>query len=155
MIIAFTGHRPDKLGGYKLPNPTYRYVCQQLESKLKELKPEKVISGMALGVDQWAAYISHKLSIPFIAAVPFEGQEGAWPTQSQKTYHQLIKLASERVVVSPGGYSAHKMQIRNQWMVDHCDILLAVWDGSAGGTGNCVNYAKSQNKQIVVIDPCT
>lgn len=155
MIIAFTGHRPDKLGGYKLPNPTYRYVCQQLEAKLKELKPEKVISGMALEVDQWAAYISHKLGIPFIAAVPFEGQEGAWPTQSQKTYQQLIKLASERVVVSPGGYSAHKMQIRNQWMVDHCDILLAVWDGSAGGTGNCVNYAKSQNKQIVVIDPCT
>lgn len=155
MIIAFTGHRPDKLGGYKLPNPTYRYVCQQLESKLKELKPEKVISGMALGVDQWAAYISHKLGIPFIAAVPFEGQEGAWPTQSQKTYQKLIKLASERVVVSPGGYSAHKMQIRNQWMVDRCDILLAVWDGSTGGTGNCVNYAKSQNKQIVVIDPCT
>lgn len=50
MIVAFTGHRPDKLGGYKLPNPTYVKVCQQIETKLVELKPEKIISGMALGV---------------------------------------------------------------------------------------------------------
>ena len=47
MIVAFTGHRPQKLGGYKLPNPTYIKVCQEIESTLKELKPEKVISGMA------------------------------------------------------------------------------------------------------------
>lgn len=153
MIAAFTGHRPDKLGGYKLPNPTYVHVCQKIEKALKELKPEKVISGMALGVDQWAANIAHRLSIPFIAAVPFEGQEKAWPIQSQETFHKLIKLACERVIVSPGGYSAHKMQIRNAWMVDHCDILIAIWDGSQGGTGNCVNYAKSIGKEIYLIDP--
>src|SRR6185369_8185560 len=102
MIVAFTGHRPDKLGGYKLPNPTYLYVCQEIDKALRELKPEKVISGMALGVDQWAANIAHKLGIPFVAAVPFEGQESAWPQASQKTYRSLIKLATERVVVNEG-----------------------------------------------------
>lgn len=153
MIIAFTGHRPDKLGGYKLPNPTYIKVCQQIESTLKELKPEKVISGMALGVDQWAAYIAFKLKIPFIAAVPFLNQESKWPTSSQETYNKLIKLAAETVIVSEGTYSAVKMQTRNEWMVDRCDQLIAIWDESNGGTGNCVNYAKSKNKSIIYIDP--
>jgi uncharacterized phage-like protein YoqJ len=153
MIVAFAGHRPDKLGGYKLPNPTYIRVCQKIDAALQELKPDKVISGMALGVDQWAANIAHKLGIPFIAAVPFEGQELAWPQPSQKMFRQLLKLACEIVVVSPGGYSASKMQIRNEWMVDHCDKLIAVWDESPGGTGNCVSYAKSQNKNILFINP--
>lgn len=153
MIAAFTGHRPDKLGGYKLPNPTYLYVCQELDKALRQLDPKQVITGMALGVDQWAAHIAYKLGIPFIAAVPFEGQEKAWPAPSQKAFHHLLKLACEKVIVSPGGYSSAKMQIRNEWMVDHCDILIAVWDGSKGGTGNCVQYAQSIGKQIYRIDP--
>lgn len=153
MIVAFTGHRPDKLGGYKLPNDTYIRVCQKIDAALKELKPEKVITGMALGIDQWAASIAHKLHIPFLAAIPFEGQEKAWPEASQKIFRLLRKLATEEVIVSPGGYSAHKMQVRNEWMVDHCDKLIAVWDGTPGGTANCVTYAESVGKSIIRINP--
>lgn len=153
MIVAFTGHRPDKLGGYKLPNPIYTKVCQRIDRALGDLQPEKVISGMALGVDQWAAYIALKKKIPFIAAVPFEGQENAWPFQSQHLYRILLRNAHEKVIVSPGGYSADKMQIRNIWMVDHCDKLIAIWDGTKGGTGNCIEYAKSINKNILYINP--
>lgn len=50
MIIAGTGHRPSKLGGFILPNPTYIKVCKKIEDHLLELKPEKVLSGMALRV---------------------------------------------------------------------------------------------------------
>src|SRR6185436_11792631 len=92
MIVAFTGHRPDKLGGYDLPNPIYIKVCQNIAEHLKLLKPDKTISGMALGVDQWAAYISYKLRIPFIAAIPFEGQQTRWPRKSQNTYIKLLNL---------------------------------------------------------------
>jgi uncharacterized phage-like protein YoqJ len=152
-VIAFTGHRPDKLGGYKLPNPTYLHVCQQIDKALTELKPEKVISGMALGVDQWAANIAYKLKIPFLAAVPFEGQEKAWPKNSQIAYALLMRMAAEKHIVCEGGYAAYKMQVRNEWMVDHCDLLIAVWDGTDGGTGNCVKYAKSKNKEIFYINP--
>lgn len=157
MIVAFTGHRPDKLPnketGYKLPNPTYIHVCQEIERVLLEVKPDKAISGMALGVDSWAANICRKLNIPYIAAVPFEGQEKAWPESSQKTYRSLLGKASEKVIVCEGAYAAYKMQARNQWMVDHCDILIAIWDGTLGGTANCVNYAKSKGKKIIFINP--
>jgi hypothetical protein len=36
---------------------------------------------------------------------------------------------------------------------DNCDILIAVWDGTSGGTGNSVKYAVSKNKIIYYIDP--
>lgn len=152
-IVAFTGHRPNKIGGYQLPNPTYIHICQQIDKVLRELKPDKVISGGALGIDQWSAMIAHKFGIPYLLAIPFEGQESRRPEDSQKTFRLIRKLASEEVIVSPGGYSAQKMQIRNQWMTDHCDKLIAVYDGTPGGTGNCVQYAKSIGKEIILIDP--
>jgi len=62
-------------------------------------------------------------------------------------------LADGVVVVSEGGYSARNMQRRNEWMVDHSDKVLAVWDGSNGGTGNCVAYARSIGREIIRIDP--
>lgn len=152
-VIAFTGHRPEKIGGFKLPNPTYIKICRAIDAKLKELKPEKVISGMALGVDQIAAFIAYQLDIPFIAAIPFKGQESKWPLVSQQTYHKLLKLAVGQVIVSEGGYSPEKMQIRNEWMVNHSDQLIAIWDGTAGGTANCVAYAEKVKKPIIRINP--
>lgn len=153
MILGITGHRPDKLGGYHIPNPTYTRVCREIEKVFQDLKPEKVITGMALGVDQWAAFIAYKLNIPFLAAVPFEGQEKKWPSKSQDLYNKLLKKATEIVIVSPGGYESSKMKTRNRWMVDYSDKMLAVWDGSSGGTGNCINYATSVEKEIIRIDP--
>ena len=152
-VIAFTGSRPNKLGGYQLPNPTYLYVCQQIDKLLRELQPDKVIVGGAQGVDSWAAMIAYKLKIPYLLAIPFEGQELAWPEASQKTYRLQRKLATEEVIVSKGGYAAYKMQVRNCFMVDKCDKLIAIWDGSKGGTQNCIEYAKSIGKEIIVIDP--
>lgn len=153
MILAFTGHRPDKLGGYTFPNPTSRAVCQQIREKLDTLRPDRCISGMAQGVDLWAAQICVAMEIPFTAAVPFVGQESVWPEMAQKRWRFLLGRAAEVVVVSEGGYSPAKMQIRNKWMVDHADVLLAVWDGTSGGTANCVRYAEQKGKQIVRINP--
>jgi hypothetical protein len=57
-------------------------------------------------------------------------------------YRDLIVLADEVVVVSTGGYAASKMQTRNVWMVKRTlaahGRALAAWDGSTGGTGNCM-----------------
>lgn len=155
MIVAFTGHRPDELGGWDLPNPTYIHVCQQIEKTLKEVQPEKVISGMALGVDQWAANIAVKLNIPFVAAMPFMGQDSVWNAESKKTFQTLLKMASEQVIVSEGGYTAAKMQTRNEYMCDNCDVLIAVFKQTetSGGTYNCVQYAKSIGRKIIFIDP--
>lgn len=153
MIISFTGHRPNKLGGFNIPNPTYDFVVKSIRDLLIDLKPEKAISGMALGVDQWAAEICLELGIPLTAAVPFVGQEKIWPVSSVVKFNEILDKATEKVIVSPGGYAAWKMQVRNQWMVDNSDKVIAVFDGSKGGTGNCVEYIKKVGKPLIIVDP--
>ncbi|MGL5441437.1 MAG: SLOG family protein [[Mycobacterium] stephanolepidis] len=158
MIVAFTGHRPNKLGGYG-PSPTQDLICDRLRLLLMRLKDScasvVAISGMALGVDQWAAEIALDLKIPLIAAVPFAGQEKAWPSASQTIWDSLMRRASRIEIVSEGGYAKHKMQLRNEWMVDNCDMLIAVWDGTRGGTANCVAYAERVGRVTCFVDPRT
>lgn len=147
MIVAGTGHRPNKLGGYGMP-ATVRLV-DLARDWLEENKPEKVISGMALGWDYALAAAAFDLDIPFIAAVPFEGQDKMWPDESKRNYRALLEEADKVVYVCEPGYAPWKMQKRNEWMVDACDTLLAVWNGTSGGTANCVRYADSKGKPIV------
>lgn len=140
MILAGTGHRPDKLGGYSLAaSAQWTGVAEQL---LQALQPERVISGMALGWDTYLARAAIRLGLPLMAAIPFNGQESRWPAESQHIYNRILDQATEVVVVCGGGYSAEKLQRRNAWMVDRCDFLLCCWDGSPGGTANCIAYAR-------------
>lgn len=147
MIVAVTGHRPNKLGGYCGPaNDKLRHVAKEM---LRSHDPSLILTGMALGWDQAVAEACHELKVPFVACVPFEGQESAWPQGSQQRYHQLLAAAKQIVVVSPGGYFAAKMQIRNEYRVDNCQYLVALWDGTSGGTGNCVKYAEEAGKHWI------
>ncbi len=153
MIIGVTGPRPQNLWGWNVPNPIYDYVKLELTKKLIALKPTKVISGMALGVDTLVVELCIELNIPFIAAVPFKGQESKWNKELQDKYKELLSKALEIVIVSDGGYSIDKMQIRNKWIVDNSDLIIGVWNGSPGGTANCVRYIKEVNKPIEIINP--
>lgn len=47
-----------------------------------------------------------------------------------------------------GVYNAKKLQIRNKYMVDKSDILLAIWNGDKSGTKNCIDYAEQIGKSI-------
>jgi uncharacterized phage-like protein YoqJ len=152
-IVAFTGHRPQSLGVYPIPEETFNWIVFMIEQELLHLRPHWCISGMALGVDQMAAVVCSFMGIPWTAAIPFKGQELRWSEAQQKTYKEIMEMADEVYVVSPGGYAAWKMQKRNEYMVNRCDVLLAVWDGSEGGTANCVWYARKVGVPVVVIDP--
>lgn len=147
LVIAATGHRPNKLGGYG-PDVFDRLV-RTADLYLRQWRPDSTISGMALGWDMAFAQASAELGMPFHAAVPFEGQQSQWPASSQRYWEELIKLAASVTIVSPGAYHVEKMQIRNEWMVNRGHRLCALWDGSAGGTGNCVRYAQSNPKVAI------
>lgn len=141
LIVAATGHRPDKLGGYgpKAQGRVYTLAYEWLEC----FRPDQLISGMALGWDQACAEAALALGIPLIAAIPFEGQESRWPPASQEHYRMLRALATEVRIIAPGGYSPFVMQLRNETMVLWANLILALWDGSAGGTCNCLANART------------
>lgn len=153
MIIAFTGHRPDALGGYD-NEELFQELKERIKIVLYKLKPEMCISGMAIGVDQIAAKACLELKIPFEAAIPFKGQEKMWPFESKKEYQKILNQAVKKTIVCEGGYSPWKMLKRNEYMVDKCDLLFSVWNGKeSGGTWRAIEYAKKLNKKILNLNP--
>lgn len=147
MIVAGTGHRPNKLGGYD--DETFARLVFTAKRALKVLGATHVVSGMALGWDMALAQAAYELNIPFTAAVPFKGQQSRWPLKSQLQFKQLLERASHVVIVCDGEYASWKMQKRNEWMVDNSTVMLALWNGDEkGGTYNCVRYAGKAGKTV-------
>lgn len=134
-VVAGTGHRPDKIKG------KVDAIIASIDAFLDEVHPEKVISGMALGFDQLLAVSARDHGIPWVAAIPFPGQDKLWSDPEKEHYHRLLESASDIIIVSPSYVGPWVMQVRNKWMVDNCDMMVACWDGSPGGTGNCLKYA--------------
>lgn len=151
MILSVTGHRPDKLGGYaRWEGITFPLLRDLAVTQLSELRPSLVCTGLALGFDQAVADACASLDVPYVAAVPFIGQESRWSLPMRTEYHSYLAGASEVVVVSEGAYAAWKMHKRNEYMVDRCDLLLALYNGDlSGGTYRCVEYAKRRGKEII------
>lgn len=147
MILAVTGHRPDKCGGYT--DAAERRLVAFARTQLKLHPAEKIVTGMAQGWDLAIAEACTELSIPFVAAVPIECQEKVWPQKAQERYRRLLAKAAEVHVVWRGTYIPQVMQIRNEWMCDHANKLLALHNNSRGGTANCVDYARSIGIPIV------
>lgn len=150
-IVVATGHRPQKCGGFT--DRAQRLLRQIAIDWLSALNPRGAISGMALGWDTAIVEACLHLGLPYVACIPFPGQESHWLSSSQRAYHKYITKASKVIVCSDGPYSTHKMQIRNERMIDTAlrygpgpdnSILLAMWDGSSGGTHNCLLYARTR-----------
>lgn len=159
--VAGTGHRPNKLGGYgnTVVHNRLREVIRQELITYKALyyyeEGLEVISGMALGLDQWLAEEALDLDIRVIAAIPCKGQESRWPAHSQEHYHRLLAHPLMSIGYQPDvNYSARVMDLRNRWMVDNSDELLALWNGTRGGTANCYYYAAKKNGYVInLLDP--
>lgn len=172
---CFTGHRPGNYGHYDIKHeknkPIIKALMNTIELAIKQENIHRFISGGALGVDTLAFYSAHKLKekyldIKNILSLPFEQQDKIWSVEQKKWYRKMIELADEVIYVDTldgykidgltvGEYHPAKMQKRNEYMVDNSFVVIAFWDGSNGGTGNCVRYARKSytNRVLYRIDP--
>lgn len=123
-------------------------------------KPEDMISGMALGIDTMWAELALEWNIRLTAAIPCGSQPDRWPKASQTRYYRILDRAYRVYNVSGKVlYKPEYMQQRNIWMVDQLvqpeDILVGVWNGTPGGTHNCLKYAgtKLSPNQVIIISP--
>ena len=118
-----------------------------------------LITGLALGIDQDAAGICAREGIQFIGAIPFPGQESRWPEPAQKIYSKIIsEYACGIVYVSHDAPADHTrasemLHKRNEWICCAADELIAVWDGTHGGTSSCVRYWRKFGKMEIRINP--
>lgn len=152
MKLGITGHRPQKLGGFTR-NALWDVLRARIRVEFLRFEPHEVITGMALGWDQWAAQAAYDLGIPYTAALPCDDQDAKWAPEWRDQYAKLLRTAKRIHLVSPGPYVEGKMQIRNEWVVDNSDFMLACWDGSAGGTYKTVKYAWARKRDVIRIDP--
>jgi len=149
---CFTGHRPHKL------HQPESVVIAALEAKIREAIDDgfvTFISGMAWGVDIWAAEIvlrskAEGYPIHLIAAGPYEGCEKSWDDDWKQRYHAAL-AAADYVKYVCAHYHRGCYQVRNEWMVDRSARLIAAYTGESGGTKNTVDYATRKGVSTVFV----
>lgn len=108
---------------------------------------------MARGVDIWAAEIVLRLrkegaNVKLICASPYEGFERGWSAEWQRRYNVILAAADLVRFICPG-YSRACFQIRNEWMVDHSALVIAVFNGQPSGTKNTIDYANRKGVPLI------
>ncbi len=151
--VCFTGHRPEHLTRSELA------IRKDLEKETRQAIADGFnvfITGMARGVDIWAAQIVLRLreegySIKLICACPYVGFEAYW-TQAWQTQYKNILAAADFVKYVCRSYSRSCFQIRNEWMVNHAARVIAVYNGKKSGTRNTIDYAAKVDVPIIYIE---
>lgn len=162
---AFTGHRPQSLPfGFNEDDDHCIALKRKLRDEIVRLIEEHEVSyfitGMALGVDMYAAEIvlglkaSQYPAILLESAIPFEEQPSKWTEEQRDRYYDIASKCDKETLIQKR-YSPDCFDRRNRYMVDYADYLIAVWNGKPSGTGKTVRYAQRQGKPVITIDPYT
>ena len=151
--VCFTGHRPEKL-----TRPEW-LIKRDLKKEIRQAIADGLvvfITGMARGVDIWAAEIVIELRdsgqpLKLICACPYDGFETGWSQEWQRQYKEILSEADFVKYVCEG-YSRSCFQIRNEWMVNHSARVIAVFNGEKSGTKNTIDYAVKIGVPVVRIE---
>ena len=152
-VCCFTGHRPEKL------ELSQNQVREMLETAVRQAVCDgftTYISGMAKGTDLIAAEIVLQLRstdprLKLVCAMPFEGFGQHWQDGWTERMQRVLAEADSVAYVSKSYFPA-VFQKRNQWMVDHSERVIAVFNGERGGTKNTLDYAKKKGVPCIVIN---
>lgn len=156
LAVAFTGHRPMKLG----------YTHEQLDRLRANLRAELLrlvghnythfLSGGALGFDLLAAeeILNLREQLPFITlemVLPWPGQSDRWSAADRQRYESIVNRA-DSVTIIEDEYTQGCLFKRNRFLVDYCDRLIALYKGLPGGTQMTVKYAESLKKEVTYME---
>jgi hypothetical protein len=121
--------------------------------------PLRLLTPLAEGGDQLAARVAISQGIPFAAILPMQQQEYERDFTSGTAlseFRTLLAAASQVITLPPAPADGHSRGSDGEaerarqyaqlgvFLSNHCQVLLALWDGKAGielgGTGQVVNY---------------
>lgn len=155
-VCAVTGHR-------EIAEDKRRYVEYALFREAVTALSKgytHFISGFSDGVDLEFARIivlAKEILLPNLKAeLPPVTLEAALPYRDRlKTenpmFHELLEKCD---IITYTGEEYHRgcFHVRNSYMVDKCDRLIAVFDGrSESGTAQTIKLAEKQNREIALI----
>lgn len=178
MAIFGTGHRPEKVDGsawtayvdftgYKSYNKWMKLEAQlvhMLKGAKATGKTIYVITGGQRGMDIVLARAAIITETKHILAIPFEGftdKFWGWSDADRRMFTEIRDytdingiVASLHPKLKKGEKAAPIYNDRNHFMVDLATTIgnpigIALWDGTKGGTGNCMNYAMAKDSYKV------
>jgi hypothetical protein len=156
MRIAVTGHQPHLLGGFgaEAAGLLEGFAVRALEARAAAHgRPAVVVSGMAPGWDLAMAKAALRLGVPLRAVLAHPKQGNNWPEDARAELAGLL-AAAERVDVmgAEGGPAAapglDKWTARDLHVIEGADLLVALWNGSDGGTARAVAMARDKGLPI-------
>ena len=153
ITVAVTGHR-DMVESEKLKEEIVRFF-QEL---LQKYGTVTLLSPLAEGGDQYAAALfleqgNHSSKTRLQVPLPFD--EGRYMDgmgkEAAASFLELSRKADEVWTIPETDSDPYRNL--GHYLVDHCDILLCLWDGTynhkVGGTGDTVAYAQERNRKTV------
>lgn len=148
--IGVTGHRSIPLSA--LPS-----VLSELRRQLGGSDLEAV-SSLAAGADQLFADLALDRGVPVTAVIPGMDYEAHLDDDATRAAYRRILGSCTDVVDLPLQPTHEEAYFAaGRWIVDHCDRLIAVWDGcparGLGGTGDVVAYARRTGVPVTVVWP--
>lgn len=158
---CFTGHRPEKLPwGSDEEDPRCAALKQRLHDAVESAYDEgfrHFICGMARGCDLYFAEAvlalrAERGDVSLEAAIPCPNQTNNWPEADRVRWRQILAVCDLETMVQDH-YTPGCMLRRNRYMVDHSTLVIAVYDGTNGGTRRTLEYAIRQKIPFVDIRP--
>lgn len=156
--VGFSGHQ--QIGN----EATIAFVSQRLRELLgnyqeqtrQQDKKMLVYSALAPGADQICIKTALELDIPVEAVIPCAQYEEIFPsTQALGEYRDLLARCQNIHRLAPQTCSDEAYLDAGHWIVDHCDVLLLVWNGypagGRGGTADVASYARASRRPFVHI----
>ena len=159
ITCCFTGHRPSKLPwGYREEDLRCLDLKMDIVQALVGLYQRgyrRFLCGMAEGCDLYFAESVLLLrqvheDVRLEAAIPFRGQAEHWTAAERERYHRILDQCDE-VHLLQEKYSPGCMMSRNRYMVDRSSLLLACYNGEAGGTRNTILYARERGLELIAL----
>ncbi len=154
MGIGVTGHRALDQAVRQSVNEELEGLFSYLTSLPSTDRRLGAVSSLAIGADQLFAEAALRPGIPIEVVIPFASFIEDFAEGSERdSYERLLSAAAATtrlpwVERSNGAYLAGGL-----WVVDHCDLLIAIWNGEkatgVGGTGDVVNYYRDAGKPCI------
>lgn len=138
-VCVFTGHRD-------LGEDFSKKALKAAVLEMIALGAETFLCGMAVGFDLVATEtvlaLKKKISsLKLVACVPCIGQEKYFSKADQKRYASALKKADEKVVLADS-YFKGCMQVRDKYMAERADSMIAYCKKQEGGTAYTVRCFK-------------
>lgn len=150
MILSFISHSSSKFDNeYNLSGKYSDLIVNSIERVVDKISPTVMVCGFPSEMDLLFAEIAIKRNIELNICVysTFNNNFLFKRWENVLNYSNLTKY-----IISDDIFDNYNLELKNKYICDSSDILLAIYDSSEGNTRNCLNYASIIKLRKIVIN---